>query len=81
MTRLIEAALFLTPILAYLLWRYFVHRGIPNPSRRTLMILSAAIFVLGAGLVWSSLRERDPAGTRYVPAQFENGRIIPGHGT
>ncbi len=81
MTRVIEAALLLTPLIAYVLWRYLVHRGIPNPSRRTLIVLSAVITALGAGLVWTSLTERDPAGTRYVPAHVENGRIIPGHGS
>ena len=81
MTRVIEAALLLTPLAAYLLWRYLVHRGIPNPSRQTLIILAAAVSVLGTGLIWTSLVERHPEGTHYVPAQFENGRVIPGHST
>lgn len=80
MTRVIEAALLLSPFVAYLLWRYLVHRGIPNPSRQTLLILAAAVVLLGAGLVWTGLTERAPEGSRYVPARLENGRVIPGHG-
>jgi hypothetical protein len=81
MTRIIEWTLLLSPLVAYVLWRYLVHRGIPNPSRQTLIILAAAIFVLGTGLVWTSLTEREPEGTHYVPAHLENGRVIPGHST
>ena len=81
MTRLIEAALLLSPLAAYITWRYLVRRGVPNPSRQTLIALAVMVAVLGAGLVWTSLTERAPEGTRYVPARLENGRVVPGHGT
>ena len=81
MTRVIEAALLLSPLISYALWRYLVYRGLPNPSRQTLIIFAAGVFVLGAGLIWTSLSERHAEGTHYVPAQFENGRVIPGHST
>lgn len=79
MTRLIEILLLLTPLAAYLLWRQLVRRGIPNPSRHTLIALAAALVLFGATMVFMGLHEREPAGSRYVPAQLENGRIVPGH--
>jgi hypothetical protein len=81
MSRLIEAALLLTPLAAYLLWRFLVGRGIPNPSRQTLLVLCITVLLLGASLVWTSLSDRHPEGSRYIPAQLENGRVVPGHGT
>ncbi len=80
MTRVLEVALLLAPLAAYLLWRGLVARGAANPSRNTLLVLVAALLLLGGGLVWMSLSERHSGSTRYVPAQMENGRIIPGHG-
>lgn len=80
MTRVLEAALLLAPLLAYLLWRILVARGAANPSRNTMILLAAVLLVLGSGLIWMSSSERHAGSTRYVPAQLENGRIVPGHG-
>lgn len=80
MIRLLESALFLAPLAAYLLWHTTFRRGLPGPSRRSLVAILAGLILLGAGLVWTSLSERHGGGTRYVPAQMQDGRIIPGHG-
>lgn len=80
MIRLAELALFLAPLAAYLLWRLAVQRGLPGPSGPTLIMILAGLILLGAGLAWTSLRERHPASSRYVPAQLRDGRIVPGHG-
>ena len=78
--RAAELALFFAPLAAYLLWRMTVRRGLPGPSPRALAAILAGLLALGAGLVWSSLRERHPASSRYVPAELRNGRVVPGHG-
>ncbi len=80
MIRLVEGALFLVPLGAYLLWRVTVRRGLPGPSRQTLIVILAGLVVLGAGLVWTSFRERHSGSSHYIPAQLQDGRIIPGHG-
>ena len=80
MIRLAELALFLAPLAAYLLWRITVRRGMPGPSRQTLFIILAGLLIFGAGLAYFGVHERDPAGTRYVPAELRDGRIVPGHG-
>ena len=51
----------------------------PGPSPQMLGVILAALLLLGAGLACFGLHERDPAGTRYVPAQLRDGRIVPGH--
>ena len=79
MTRLVELALLLTPLAAYLLWRTLVSRGVPNPSRHTLIVLAAAVTLLGGSLVVLSFSERHAGTSHYVPAHLENGRVIPGH--
>lgn len=78
--RLAELALFLAPLAAYILWRVTVRRGLPGPSRRTLVVILAGLLLFGAGLAWTAIRERHPANSHYVPAELRNGRIIPGHG-
>ena len=80
MIRLAELSLFLAPLAAYLLWRITMQRGMPGPSRLTLILILAGLLLFGAGLAYLSVRERDPAGTHYVPAEVRDGRVIPGHG-
>ncbi len=81
MIRAAELALFLAPLAAYALWRATVRRGLPGPSPRALAAILAALLLFGAGLAAISIGERHRAGSRYVPAQWENGRVVPGHGT
>ncbi len=79
MIRLVELALLLTPLAAYLLWRTLTRKGIPNPSRHTLIVLAAAVTLLGGSLVLLSVSERHSGATRYIPAHLDHGRVIPGH--
>jgi heme/copper-type cytochrome/quinol oxidase subunit 3 len=81
MIRLAELLLFVAPIAAYALWRITIRRGMPGPSRSSLMIILAGLLLFGAGLAYFGVHERDPAGTHYVPAELRDGRIVPGHGT
>lgn len=80
MIRAAELSLFLAPIVVYVLWRRAASRGGLAPSRYALIVLLAALIVMGAGLAWSGLKDRHPENSQYVPAQLENGRVVPGHG-
>lgn len=77
--RFAELALFLAPLAAYGVWQFAVRRGLPGPSPVSLALIMAGLLLFGAGLVWMSLSERAPAGSRYVPAELRDGQIVPGH--
>ena len=79
MIRGFELSLFLLPFAIYFAWRRYVATG-RTPTRNALLALLAGLLVLGGGLAWSGLRERHAEGSHYVPAQLQDGRIVPGHG-
>ena len=78
MARFAELAAFLAPIAAFLIWRAALARGLAGPDPRQLAMLTIALLVLCAGLVYLAERDKLPPG-RYVPAQTVDGRIVPGH--
>ena len=78
MIRTAELAVFLVPLLALLLWRMAVARGLSGPPPRQLAVLFALLAAFAAFLGVLASRERLPPG-RYVPAQVVNGRVVPGH--
>ena len=73
-----EFVVFLIPLLAFVLWRVAVARGMDGPAPRQLAIVVIAVLTMGAFLVLFAAREALPPG-RYVPAQVRNGQIVPGH--
>ena len=77
MIRLAELALFLAPFAAYLIWNLTAARGGPSPT--VLAVSACGLLLLAAALVWFALQERLAPGEVYVPAQLQNGRIMPGH--
>jgi hypothetical protein len=77
--RLTELLLFLTPFVAFAVWRLTAASG--GPSRVVLVAAAGVIVLLAAMLVWFSREQSLPPGTRYVPAQLEGGRVVPGHGS
>ncbi len=79
MIRAVELSLFLLPFAIYFGWRRYVATG-RVPTRNALLILLAGLVVLGGGLALAGLQERHKEGTRYIPAQLQDGRIVPGHG-
>ncbi len=76
--RLTELFLFLTPFAAIIAWRLTAVRG--GPSRSVLIGAACLLAVLAATLVWLRQDRSLPAGTVYVPAKLQDGRIVPGHG-
>lgn len=79
MLRAAELAVFAAPLAAYVFWRMTFARGKP-PAPRTLALILAGLLLFGASLAWFGLHERLPLGARYVPAQLQDGKIVPGHG-
>lgn len=73
-----EFMVFLVPLLAFVLWRLAVARGLDGPAPAHLVIILIGLLTVGATLVFIALHERLPPG-RYVPAQVRDGRIVPGH--
>ncbi len=80
MIRAVELSLFLAPVVLYAVWLWLGRTGRIAPSRHALLALLAGLVVMGLGLAWSGIRERHPEGSQYVPAQMQNGQIVPGHG-
>jgi hypothetical protein len=76
MLRLVEILLFLSPLAAFLAWRWLY--GKPGPPPRVLLAACAALLLAAGVLVWYRLHETASPGGRYVPAQLEGGRIVPG---
>lgn len=75
--RLIEAVLFLTPFLAFAAWRLLLASIIP-PATLVAATAAFALILLG-WLLWTHQTESRDADRAYVPAQWQDGRIIPGH--
>lgn len=78
MLRLSELVLFLSPFLLFGAWRLAARRGIP-PAAVT--AAAGALLAMLGGLLWLSADRALPPGSGYVPAQLEDGRIVPGHGS
>ncbi len=78
MIRLAELAIFAAPILAFMLWRAAIARGLEGPPPRQLVAIGAALLLIAAGLVALAETERLPPG-RYIPAQLVDGHIVQGH--
>ena len=79
MIRAVELSLFLLPFAVFFGWRHYAQTG-RAPSRSALIVLLAGLLALGGGLAWSGLQERHREGSQYIPAQMQDGRIVPGHG-
>jgi hypothetical protein len=79
---LTELALFLVPFVVYALYLWGTRAGVLHPeswSLATLMWLTIAALVLVAGsFIVLAQWGGDPAGSTYVPAHIENGRLVPG---
>lgn len=75
--RWMELALFASPFVLYGAWRLAAARAQPA----VLWAAAAAVALLVASTLWLGLHRRLEPGEMYVPAQLEDGRIVPGHGT
>lgn len=79
---LTEFALFLAPFVVYAIYLWATRAGVLHPQSwplSTLMWLTivALLLMLGSFIVlaqWGG----EPAGSEYIPAHMENGRLVPG---
>ena len=77
MLRFAELALFLAPFAIFAAWRWLAGGG--RPSRRLVMTATCIVLALAGALYWFNREEAIAPGLRYVPAQLEDGHIVPGH--
>ena len=77
MLRLVELALFITPFVAFAIWRFMALED--GPPVRVVVGAACVLAVLAAMLVWLSQDDALPPGAKYAPPRLEDGRIIAGH--
>jgi hypothetical protein len=77
MLRLAEIALLLAPFAAFALWRLLASGGGPTPA--LVGAAAGALVLIAAALFWLTSHNALGPGEAYVPAQMQNGRIVPGH--
>ena len=75
MLRLLELVLFLMPFAAYGVWLWSGKRH----TRELLWGTLGAMLVLLMSAAWLELSQAVPPEMGYVPAQLEDGRVVPGH--
>jgi len=79
---LTELALFLAPFAVYALYLWGTRADVIHPESwplPTLAWLTAAALILMAGsFIVLAQWGGEPAGSHYVPAHIENGRLVPG---
>ncbi len=76
MAWLLEALLFLLPLLGYLFWRR-ANPGVEPGLRLVLAAAAGVVLVLGS-LLWFGLSRSLDAGV-YVPPHVQDGVVVPGH--
>jgi Family of unknown function (DUF6111) len=78
----IEIALFLAPFVLYALFLWATRKGILHPDQwrpSVLVLLSLFAMVLTAvGFALIAEYGGAPAGSTYVPAHLEDGKLVPG---
>jgi hypothetical protein len=75
--RFAEIALLATPIVVFVAWRLLA----PAAGPPTILVIAVTGTVVAMGGLLLLLRYQDaaPPGAGYVPAQLEDGRILPSH--
>jgi hypothetical protein len=79
---LTELALFLAPFAAYAVFLWATREGVLDPahssmSRLSWLLAAALLLVIGSFVVlaqWGGA----PPGSTYVPAHYEDGKLVPG---
>jgi hypothetical protein len=77
MLRLLEVVLFLSPFLAFALWRLAAPATPPSP--RLVAATASALLVIAIALYWFSREDVLPPDAAYAPAELRDGRLVPSH--
>ena len=79
---LTEFALFLAPFAIYAVYLWATRAGVLHPESwplPTLMWLTiAALLLVAVSFIVLAQWGGEPAGSKYVPAHIENGKLVPG---
>ena len=79
---LTELALFIAPFVIYAIYLWATRAGVVHPESwplSTLMWLTiAALLLVAISFIVLAQWGGEPAGSQYVPAHIENGRLVPG---
>ena len=76
MLRFLELLLFLSPFIAFAVWRLLLPASGPSP--RLMVLAAGALLLLAGGLYWFSQQDALPRNSAYAPAQLQDGRLLPG---
>jgi hypothetical protein len=77
-----ELVLFLTPFVLYGIFLWATRAGVFDPESWPLstlawLTIAALILVVGSFVIFAQFGGA-PAGSTYVPAHIEDGRVVPG---
>ena len=79
---LTEFALFLAPFVIYALYLWGTQANVIHPESWPLPTLAwltiAALLLMAGSFIVLAQWGGDPAGSKYVPAHIENGKLVPG---
>jgi hypothetical protein len=75
MPRLIEIVLFLAPLLSFAAWRLLFPS--PTPPLWLVFCLAGFVALMLLALVWSRQLDAGDAAEAYIPAQLQNGHVVP----
>ena len=73
--RFAEIALLALPLLVFVAWRVMAPTS--GPPKVLVIGMSVAVAAMAVLLLVLWYQEAEPAGTEYVPARQEDGRIVP----
>lgn len=73
--RFAELALLALPFVVFVAWRLLAPAA--GPPRVLVVAVTATVLTMAGLLLGFWYEEAEPPGTRYVPAQLQDGRIVP----
>ena len=74
-----EIGLLLVPVGLFIAWRRAIARGERGPSRRLLALTLVGLLVFAAAMAFTADHDGAPPSAVYVPAETQNGVIVPAH--
>jgi hypothetical protein len=79
---LTEVVLFLAPFVAYAVFLWATRAGVLDPAswpagRIAWLLIAALVLMIASFVVLAHWGGAGP-GSTYVPAHYENGRVVPG---
>jgi quinol-cytochrome oxidoreductase complex cytochrome b subunit len=77
-----EFALFLTPFAVYAIYLWATRAKVLDPQSwplsRLMWLTIVALLMVAISFIVLAQWGGEPAGSQYVPAHIENGRLVPG---